>query len=945
MSSNIRRSTAAASLISLVMLVSSVQAASKKKPVPVAPPATVALAAPERVASVEGITEYRLANGMRVLLFPDLSKQTITVNITYLVGSRHENYGETGMAHLLEHMLFKGTARRTDVPGELAAHGARPNGTTSWDRTNYYETFNATEENLNWALDFESDRMMNSRVEKKDLDSEMTVVRNEFEMGENQPLGVLFKRLMSTSYDWHNYGNLPIGARSDLEGVPIDRLQAFYKLYYQPDNALLLVAGKFDEAKTLALVQQYFGSIPKPTRILPVLYTAEPVQDGERLVTLRRTGDVQLAVVGYHIPAGAHEDIAPLQILSEVMADSPGGRLHKALVEAGKAASVMQTGLQNRDPGMSFYGAQVRTDKPLEPVLTQLIDVLEKPASLPVTDAEVERARTYLLSQIELTLNNSERVGLLLSDWAAMGDWRLMFVHRDRLRTARTADVQRVWANYFKSSNRTAGLFYPTATPERADIPATPDVMALVKDYKGDAVREVGEEFDPSVANIETRTVRKKLAGGLDLALLPKKTRGGAVFAGMALRFGDLKSLANVGDIPSMTTSMLMRGTTRHTRQQIQDEFDRLKARVNISTWGSGLSASVETTRENLPAVLSLLAEVLREPKFDAKELEELRAERLAGLEQQRSEPSAIAFTAFQKLLKPYPKGDIRYVDSVDEGVADIKAVTREQMLKFHRDFFGAQPAQFAAVGDFDAAELEAQVTRLFGGWKAAKPFTAVPNEYFDAKVEKRSFETPDKAQAFYVTGLNLNIRDDDADYPALLFGNYMMGGGFLNSRLMARIRIKEGLSYGVGSQLSVDSLDKSGSFLAYAIYAPQNLAKLEQAFREEFERVLKDGFTAEEIAQAKSGWEQSRSVGRAQDNALVGTLGHYLFLGRTLAWDAELEKKVMALDAAQIRAAMNRHLDLSKFVVMKAGDFAGAARTGAAGAAPAASPAPAAKP
>ena len=253
----------------------------------------MAVAPPERVTSVEGITEYRLANGLRVLLFPDLSKQTITVNITYLVGSRHENYGETGMAHLLEHMLFKGTPRRTDIPEELAAHGARPNGTTSWDRTNYYETFNATEENLRWALDFEADRMINSLVEKKDLDSEMTVVRNEFEMGENQPLGVLFKRLMSASYDWHNYGNLPIGARSDLEGVPIDRLQAFYKTYYQPDNALLLVAGKFDEAKTLTLVQQYFGSIPKPTRILPVLYTAEPVQDGERLVTLRRTGDVQ----------------------------------------------------------------------------------------------------------------------------------------------------------------------------------------------------------------------------------------------------------------------------------------------------------------------------------------------------------------------------------------------------------------------------------------------------------------------------------------------------------------------------------------------------------------------------------------------------------------------------------------------------------------------------
>ena len=272
-------------------------------------------------------------------MFPDQTKQTITVNITYLVGSRHENYGETGMAHLLEHMVFKGSPRHKDIPQELSAHGARPNGTTSWDRTNYFETFNATEENLRWALDLEADRMVNSFIAKKDLDSEMTVVRNEFEMGENQPVGVLFKRLLSVAYDWHNYANTPIGARSDIEGVPIERLQAFYRTYYQPDNAILLVAGKFEEAATLKLVNEYFGPIPRPTRVLPKMHTIEPTQDGERQVILRRVGDVQWAAIAYHIPAGPHEDHAAIQILNEVLGSTPAGRLHKALVEPGKAAA------------------------------------------------------------------------------------------------------------------------------------------------------------------------------------------------------------------------------------------------------------------------------------------------------------------------------------------------------------------------------------------------------------------------------------------------------------------------------------------------------------------------------------------------------------------------------------------------------------------------------
>src|SRR5271168_3402429 len=219
-----------------------------------------------KVTSVEGITEYKLDNGLNVLLFPDNSKPTVTVNITYLVGSRFEGYGESGMAHLLEHMLYKGTDKRKEVMPELRAHGASFNGSTYYDRTNYFETMPYTEENLRFALELEADRMLHSRVSRADLDSEMTVVRNEFEIGENEPTRILEERVLSTAFLWHGYGRSTIGARSDIEHVPIPRLQAFYHLYYQPDNATLVVAGKFDEAKTLAWIKEIFGAIPKPTR-------------------------------------------------------------------------------------------------------------------------------------------------------------------------------------------------------------------------------------------------------------------------------------------------------------------------------------------------------------------------------------------------------------------------------------------------------------------------------------------------------------------------------------------------------------------------------------------------------------------------------------------------------------------------------------------------------
>ncbi|MFY8037246.1 MAG: M16 family metallopeptidase, partial [Cyclobacteriaceae bacterium] len=390
-------------------------AGSAQKKVSLEKQITGSLTAPVKVTTVEGITEYKLANGLRVLLFPDPSKQTITVNITYMVGSKHENYGETGMAHLLEHLVFKGTPNHPDIPKELTAHGARPNGTTWVDRTNYYETFNATDENLNWAIDLEADRMINSYIAKKDLDSEMTVVRNEFESGENDPFSVLMERVMSTAFLWHNYGKSTIGSKADLENVPIEKLQAFYKKYYQPDNAVLLVAGKFDEAKTLDLIVKKFGRIPKPEREINKTYTLDPVQDGERSVVLRRVGDVQLAMVAYHIPAGSHKDYAALEVLSNILGSEPSGRLYKALVDSKKASSTGAFSFQWKDPGLLLAYAEVLKENSLEDAKATFLKTLDDLSTVAPTKEEVERAKNEIIKQTELSFNSSERIGLEVS--------------------------------------------------------------------------------------------------------------------------------------------------------------------------------------------------------------------------------------------------------------------------------------------------------------------------------------------------------------------------------------------------------------------------------------------------------------------------------------------------------------------------------------------------
>jgi zinc protease len=880
-------------------------------------------AAQQRVTSVEGITEYRLANGLRVLLFPDQSKPTVTVNITYLVGSAQEGYGETGMAHLLEHLQFKGSKGHTNIPQELTEHGARSNATTWLDRTNYFETLQATDANLEWALTLEADRMVNSFIAKTDLDSEMTVVRNEFERGENDPSSVLEERLLSTAFLWHNYGHSTIGARSDIEHVPIDRLQAFYHRHYQPDNAVLLLAGRFDEAKTLVKIQALFGAIPAPARELPRVYTQEPVQDGERSVTLRRTGDLAEVLAGYHIPAGSHPDAAPLDLLLRVLADSPSGRLYAALVETKKAARVGGSQYQLRDPGYWLVGADVRKEQSLDEARAITLETLDTLAARPVTAAEVDRARAAMLKNIDLALNDAGRVGLQLSEWIAQGDWRLFFLHRDRLRAVTAADVNRVAQTYLKPSNRTVGLYIPTDKPDRALIPKTPVIDSLVKDYKGDAVVAAGEAFDPSPENIETRAKRIALANGFQVALLPKKTRGGSVVVSATLRFGDEKSLFGRATDASFAGAMLMRGSTAHTRQQIREELDRLKARANAGGSATQATLQIETVGENLPATLRLMAEILREPAFPDAEFDALKQQRLAQVEESRGDPQEIAATEFARHMNPYPKGDVRYRETLDEEIASLKAATPDKARQFYRDFYGASNAQLAIVGDFDEAAVMAVIRERFASWKSPKPFARVQNTYTAVPPVNRTIETPDKTNAVFRAGVNVPVRDDDPDYPSLVMANFMFGGGFLNSRLATRLRQKEGLSYGVNSTLQISSLDRTGMFGAAAIYAPQNAARLEAAFKEELSRVLRDGFTKDELDAARTGWLQGRTVTRSQDQQLAGRMANDLFLERTLKFDADLERKVAALDVEQVNAALRKYVSLDKMSIFKAGDFA----------------------
>jgi zinc protease len=629
-------------------------------------------------------------------------------------------------------------------------------------------------------------------------------------------------------------------------------------------------------------------------------------------------GETPIVSALYRVPAGHHPDYPAIDVLTTVLGDAPSGRLHRALVQKGLASQVWGSERGLHDPGWLYFGGVLPREARVEAMREALLGALENLKRDPIRADEVERARTQLLNDFEKTQLETGAYVRALSEFAATGDWRLFFLYRERLKAVKLADVQRVAEHYLKPANRVLGTFIPTDSPDRAEIPPSQEWQAALNAYKGsgDGVR-AGEVFDPSPKNIEARLARRTLSNGMRAALLPKKTRGGRVVATLTLHWGDEKSLTGRDVACSFAGGMLMRGSRNKTRGEIKDAFDRLNATVSVA--GDGLS--LEVRRENLAAALRLAAEVLREPSFAQAEFDEMKRAALTGAEGQRTDPSALAGVRLSRHLSLYPKGHPHYTPEVEERIELLRAATLEDAVACYRDFFGATDAEFSAVGEFDPDELARLVDELFGGWKSPRPFERVPSRHFERPPVEEDIITPDKANAVMRGGLNIKLRDDHPDFPALVLANYLLGGSS-TARLPNRVREKEGLSYSISSSFNASAFDEAASLRVGVIYAPQNRERVERAVREELERAVREGFSAEELKAGQQALLEARRMARTQDRALANRLGSYLYMKRTFAWDVEFEARIAALTPAEVHAAMKRHIDPGRFSLIAAGDF-----------------------
>ena len=873
------------------------------------------------IREIEGISEYKLDNGLKVLLFPDQSQSTVTVNVTYLVGSRHEGRGEAGMAHLLEHMLFKGTPKYPDSKGALQERGAFLNATTWFDRTNYFETMPASDENLEFGLEFEADRMVNAWIRREDLDSEMTVVRNEFEMGENDPVHVLHDQMMNVAFQWHNYGKTTIGNRSDIERVPIKNLQAFYKHHYQPDNAVLLVSGKFENSEALKLIQKYFGKLPKPTRVLDGTYTEEPTQDGSRFVRLMRAGEVPAAGVLYHVPAASHEEFAAVRVLIDVLTQEPGGFLYDQLVKTGKASDLFGVAYALAEPGALLVLAQPVKDDQVYQLKDDLIADIENNQSKAITAKGVERAKARLLKNYKITASDSKKLALQLSESISQGDYRLYFWKRDQIKKVTLADVQKAAKHYLVESNRTAGIFEPTAKADRAKIPETPEVSKMLESYVSKETLTQGEDFEATAANIDKSTQRLIFDNNIKAALLPKQTRGDLVKANLIFRYGTADDLVGRQEALSMLPQLMMRGTEKKNFQEIQDELDKLQSKLAMGGAPGKTVVDITSDRKNIIAMIQLLAEVMKTPRLSEAEFEIIRKKELTELEEALVDPRTLGFTELERLQSPWSKDSIHYVPTVKERIEKLKTMKLSDLKKIYEEFYGANNLEFAMIGSFESDKIKSEINKHFGKWKSKKPYERITRPYKSIKSELKIIKTPDKQMALLAMGTAFPLQDTEKDYPAMKMASYVLGES-MKSRIWNRLREKGGLSYGAGSWMEASRLVPNATLGMYAMAATDNADKALHALKDEYEKWLKKGITEEELKESKKSIRSTMENLWANDGYVVSVLTTYLELDRRFEFQAKLLDNLDKLNVADVHAALKKYVAPVGLAEVKAGDF-----------------------
>ena len=908
------------------------------------------------VKTAGGIAEYTLdANGLDVLLLEDHSAPVLTFMVTFRVGSRNEVTGTTGATHILEHMMFKGSTHFNASVGKsfdtmMDRIGGINNATTWLDRTNYYE--NLPSDHLELAVQLEADRMRGLLLRDEDRQPEMTVVRNEFERGENDPAEALDKEVTAAAFVAHPYHHPTIGWRSDIEKVSIEKLREFYDTFYWPNNATVTIIGDFQAPAALALLKQYFGAIPRSPHPLPALYTEEPPQTGPRRVIVKRPGEVGVVEIAYKAPPALHQDEAALEVLAAVLSDGKTSRLYRALIDTNLAINADAGKGFTHDNSLFTLTALVAPEATHEKVEQALLGEVDKVRANGVTDAEVSRAINKLVASTSYRRDGSFAIAGQINECIAIGDWAYYVNGPEKIKAVTAADVARVAKTYLHGDQSTTGWFIPQQEPsESGKAPEGEKSAATWRDPAHPAARRpnfyreetnqagpdlrAGSEVNttarpevgpypqspaaiggaPTTALIAPRVHRRTIAG-LDVVTLPTSIQDVVTIRG-ALSGGDVFNPPENCALADLAAGMIDKGTVKHDKFALAELLEQAGATLSFASGTHTLNFSGKCLRKDLPLVIDLLAEQLRTPRFDPAELAKLKKQLAGEHKREMEDTNYRAETAFERAI--FPAGHPNRPPADEQYLADVEAATIEQVKAFHAANYGPAACRIVLVGDIDEAGAERSLASAFGGWTGGKPIPSTPKAPLPAAAATEQVNMPGKTSVTFVIGQPSSLRYADPNYQPLNMATAVLGSGFFTARLLDHVRNREGLTYGIGARLSGDTF-ADGSWYIEGTFAPELLEKGAASTRRELQQFSAEGVTADELKNFKVTLAGTYKVTLATTGGLASVLLNALQRGYGPEWVDEYPRRLEALTLEEVNDAIRKFIRPDKMITVMAG-------------------------
>lgn len=880
----------------------------------------------EHVQTIDSIEEYRLTgNDLRILLLPEPTQPVATVMVTYEVGARNEVTGTTGATHILEHMMFKGTeqfnsAKGNDYSSQMERIGARSNATTYFDRTNYYATL--PRQYVPLAIELEADRMRNLRIRAEDLASEMTVVRNEYERGENNPVRTLIKEIYAAAFVAHPYSHPTIGWRSDIESTTPEKLRAFYNTFYWPENAVLTIIGGFDRTQTLEAIVQHYGAIPNAPLPIPELTTTEPEQLGPRRLIIERNGQIGVVMVAFKSPEGTHQDWAALALLEQLLGADKTGRLYRALEDKGKASSTFTFAPQLRDPSLFMLAAYLSpetTHQETEEIILREIDAL---ISGGISADELNRAKAVVQAQTIYGRDGSYAIADQINEAIAMGDWTQYLSLPKAIQEVTTEELQRVAAKYFLRNNRTIGWFVPKShsLASRATQPAAgPNYYRDPAVYGPQHNSGPVAETDAAPLQIDFSSAMRSttLSNGIQLVAIDLPIHGVVSFAG-SLAAGETLSPQNAPALAGLTAAMLDKGTTLRDRFAIAEQLDRLGAEISFGADAHTLGFSGKFLRADAGSIMELLAEQLRQPAFDPEVFTTVKSRQIAGLLQAMDNTDYRANSEVSRLL--YPAGHPNYSTPLKTLITDVEQTTPEALREFHTAYYGPNSMRLVFAGDIDFEQLVAAVENAFDGWINGAEYPEKTTAKPANKAQSERIYIADKTSVSVCYGYQTGLRRTDPDYIPFMIGNYILGGSF-QSRLMSEVRKKRGLTYSIRTGHEGD-IFSSGNWLLRASFGPSQLEQGLLATQTVIDEWHQAGVNEEEVSAALETLSGSYLVNLTTTGSVAGQVLSFMERGFSAEYIDSYPQDLKQTTAEQVNAAIRAHFNPEETAQVIAGSL-----------------------